>query len=328
MIETFSTYTNSSRRRRTIHQPYKVQKAKNYSEAKTPSKGSTKSKKSNDYYEKGRKTSHTLLGHKDLYKPRGTIWDEFDALATEKSEEEANAMVTRMSFASDYNFTAPKLIPDVEKKSHWTKLRNPKNADSKRYLSSPKKATNYKIKNEEKDYVVKEVEVIYEEVSSLEQTKDPKHNKYNTAKPHHNFESPRRNKGYVSRNYNMNEDIDNEYLVKMDQSFNRDIKQASFRQHQQSMTSNRNTIKIDNKDDETLDLSPIHRSNRSFSEKSLEIDRERGEYDYDRDSYYQTEVRATKIDEPIKLDKLVSTLTKKKKKFKYYNPETEVTSPT
>ena len=82
----------------------------------------------------------------------------------------------------------------------------------------------------------------------------------------------------------------------MDQSFHRDLKQASSKKGQLASTPNKNGIKIQKNEDETLDLSPINRENLEFQERSLEV-----ENDYDDTENAQFEPH---IEKPVEIKKL------------------------
>jgi hypothetical protein len=298
MSDTISNFTTNSRGRRTIHRPSKILKSKSrlLDEITIPKKSGLKSSSSNQG--RNRRMTISSVGTKDIYYSKEPRWEAFDNLATEISENDVRSIATRVSLASGYTLNAHKMMPDVENmKVKSSKRTTGMGTSNNKYNISPKKDRqfNYKIKDESDEFIVKEVEVIYEEVSSLEQTKE-KNKHFNTAKSHLKFDSPRRRKGTRLFDYQAGNANKDEYLVKMDQSFHRDLKQASSKKGQLASTPNKNGIKIQKNEDETLDLSPINRENLEFQERSLEV-----ENDYDDTENAQFEPH---IEKPVEIKKL------------------------
>jgi hypothetical protein len=275
MTDIGSSYTLSGgHRRRTIHRPTKTPKSRNSEYApETPQRASTTKHTSSKSYHTSSKVSHGL-NHGNIYYPRGPTWEDFDTLATDKSDDDVQTAITRMSMVSDYKQNKPKMMPDA--KNVGSKTDRKRTSSNRRFTSSPLKGRqfNYKPKLDEELYQVKEVEVVYEEMSSVNNINEAKKGNYNDAKRHQKFDSPRRSNVYAkaARNNTFKETND-EYLVEMDRSFGKDVKAAANKPSKLNRVgSNLNTIQIDHKEDNTLDLSPIHRSNASFSERSFDVD--------------------------------------------------------
>ena len=234
-----------------------------------------------------------------------------------------------MSLVSEYNkLETHKMMPEqqqeqeeIETRVSKTPKKNKNSSSKRQFTSSPlaKRQFNYKPNEKDDKYIVKEVEVVYEEVSSVGKIQDQIE-----AQNQKNTKNTKNGKIKSEKDNNMIDNFEpaengDEYLVKMEKSFNQDVKRASNRKHQQGVAFDRNTIKIEDKNDETLDLSPIHKSDKSFSEKSVDVENEYEE-DYQHEVHYD-------IDQPIKFERLNSEYKRPKRKYKYYDPKTDQISP-
>lgn len=258
------------------------------------------------------KTTQLKVTKKSNYGHKTTRWEDFDNLATDTTNDNVASPTPSLSTASNYKLTKPKMMPNAG---------NLKRSRSKTTRSSPTKAKLFNYKPVE--YVDKTdgipTTIIYEELNSKQSVSDvvghqvPSKGEICISPPPKNIEAGSRPSNEKLKFHKIAAPIsDNDFLIKMDTSLNQDFQKATAQKARS--TQPMNYIEIPGNEDDTLDLSPIHKSENSFSRASIKGNGARLSYT-DNNHVYQEEDGV--LVSPI----LNPSQPKKKRKRKYYNTE-------
>jgi hypothetical protein len=322
-MEVLTDYaTVSSRRKRHIHEPTKLGVVNNLGSGNQPNLKRAFTATLNPSNVKLSKTISTGPSKINKLHSANMKWEEFDRLATGITDEEVASTTTGLSIASGYKLKVPQMMPSsgglLEKRSKSNKNFNTGRDLNYKTPGKQNKPRDYQPYEYFDNYEQVPVSVVYEELESEQNVSQYVASQLLKPKT---FKASEKPKIRVDENRPSNEkpkfkaveapcDISDEFLIKMEQSLNHDVMKATAKKQPRSSIPKR---MMDGDNDDTLNLSPIQKTNNSFSERSFHEEQRRESYAH-RD--YEKESLATPTISP--LYKPQSTYTRKPK---YINVE-------
>lgn len=281
-MEVLSDYASvSSRRKRHIHEPTKLGVVHNLGSGNHLNLKKAFTATINPSNVKLSKTMSTGPTKMNKLHSANLKWEEFDRLATGITDEEVATTATGISVASGYKMTVAQMMPNasglLEKRSKSSKNFNTGRDLNYRTLGNPKKLHDYQPYDYFDKYEKVPVSVVYEELESEQNVSQYLASQLLKPKT---FKASEKPKIRVDENRPSNEkpkfkaveapcDISDEFLIKMEQSLNHDVMKATANKQPRSSIPKRMN---DRDNDDTLNLSPIQKTNNSFSEHSFHED--------------------------------------------------------
>jgi hypothetical protein len=193
---------------------------------------------------------------------KNTKWEEFDKLAKGTFDEEVASTTTGISQAFENRKSTPKLISNQSMTAQPVKSKSYANFN---HQPARRKTKNYKPYDY---YDVNEdvpVSVVYQEIDTLQDLSQYAANKL--PKSRETKSSPARNRKNKQQLRDYKHQQNEEYLVQMDTSFNKDLAKLKSRK---STTSSIPIPALENNDENSLELSPIRQSERSHQDNTFD----------------------------------------------------------